>query len=77
MRLKLQELQESDSQAQKVRAEDLQESWEDIKEILHHQGLSFVPETIQKELISQHHDNLLAGHFGIKKTWEFIARKYL
>ena len=36
MRLRLQELQESDSQAQKVRAKGLQESWEDIEGVLHH-----------------------------------------
>ena len=76
MRLRLQELQESDSQAQKVRAEGLQESWEDIEGVLHHQGLPFVPETIRTELISRHHDDPLAGHFGIKKTRELIARKY-
>ena len=28
------------------------------------------------ELISQYHDNLLAGHFGINKTRELIVRKY-
>lgn len=28
------------------------------------------------ELISRHNNNLLAGHFGIKKTWELIAQKY-
>ena len=28
------------------------------------------------ELISRHHDNLLAGHFGIKKIQELVARKY-
>ena len=76
MRLRLQELQESDSQAQKVRAEGLQESWEDIEGVLHHQGLPFVPETIRTELISRHHDDPLAGHFGIEKTRELIARKY-
>ena len=76
MRLRLQELQESDFQAQKVRAESLQESWEDVKGILHHQGLPFVPEVIQTELISRHHDDPLAGHFGIEKTQELIARKY-
>ena len=23
-----------------------------------------------------HHENPLAGHFGIEKTWELVARKY-
>ena len=63
MRLKLQELQEEDVQAQKIIAEVGREDWEDIDGVLHHQGLPFVP-----EIISQHHDDPSAGHFGIKKT---------
>ena len=59
-----------------MRTEGLQQSWEDIEGLLHHQGLFFVPETIQIELISRHHDKPLAGHFGIEKTWELITRKY-
>ena len=44
--------------------------------MLHYQGLSFVPEVIRTELISRHHDDPLAGHFGINKTRELIGRKY-
>ena len=44
--------------------------------MLHHQGLSYVPEIIRTELISRHHNNPLADHFGIEKTRELIARKY-
>ena len=44
--------------------------------MLHHQGLPYLSETIRTELISRHHDNPLAGHFGIKKIRELIARKY-
>ena len=44
--------------------------------MLHHQGLPFVPEIIRTELISRHHDDPLAGHFGIDKTRELIGRKY-
>ena len=44
--------------------------------MLHYQGLSFVPEAIWIELISHHHDDSLAGHFGIKKTRKLLARKY-
>ena len=44
--------------------------------MLHHQGLSFVPKAIRIELISQHHDNPLTNHFGIKKTHKLRARKY-
>ena len=35
-----------------------------------------MPEIIRTELISRHHDNLLAGYFGIKKTRELIVQKY-
>ncbi len=44
--------------------------------MLHHQGLLYMPEVVRTELISRHHDNPLAGHFGIKKTQELITRKY-
>ncbi len=44
--------------------------------MLHHQGLPYVPEIVKSELISRHHDDPLAGHFGIDKTRELIARKY-
>ena len=67
MRLKLQELQEEDAHAQKIKAEK-REGWEDSEEVLHHQGLSYVPEFIKTELISMHHNDPLAGHFGIEKT---------
>ena len=79
MRLKLAELQESDAEAQKIRTEELKKSLDeyvDVDGVLHHQGLPFVPEIIRTELISRHHDDPLAGHFGIDKTRELIGRKY-
>ena len=75
MRLRLAELQELDKEAQKVRAEG-RDRYEEIDGVLHHQGLPFVPEVIRTELISRHHDDPLAGHFGIDKTRELIGRKY-
>ena len=75
MRLRLSKLQESDPEARKFKAEGL-DGYEEVKVILHHQGLPFVPEAIQIKLISQHHDDPLAGHFGINKTRELIGRKY-
>ena len=75
MRLKLLELQESDPKAWKIRAKDL-EGYEEVDEVLHHQGLPFIPEVIWTELISWHHDDPLAGHLGINKTEELIGRKY-
>ena len=59
-----------------MRAEGLQKSLKGIEGVLHHQGLLFILETIQTKLISRHHDDLLAGHFGIQKTRELIAWKY-
>ena len=38
--------------------------------------LPFVLKAIQTELISQYHDNPLAGHFGINKTKDLVGRKY-
>ena len=76
MRLRLVELQAEDGQARKIRAEKLGGNWEDSDGILHHQGLPYVPEIIRTELISRHHDDPLAGYFGIEKTRELVARKY-
>ena len=76
MRLRLQELQSEDEQMRKLRAEQPVKDWQDIEGVLHHQGLPYVPEIIRTELISKHHDDPLAGHFGIKKTRELVARKY-
>ena len=78
MRLRLHELQAEDEQARKLRADQQlgQQGWDNIDGVLHHQGLPYVPEIIRTELISRHHDDPLAGHFGIEKTRELIARKY-
>ncbi len=35
-----------------------------------------MPEVVRTKLISRHHDDPLAGHFGIDKTQAYIARKY-
>ena len=75
MRLRLQEPQEEDVQALKIRAEK-QEGWEDSEGVLHHQDLRYAPKLIRTKVISRHYNNLLAGHFGIEKTWELVARKY-
>ena len=76
MRLRLQELQSEDKQAQKLRAEQSVKDWQDIEGVLHYQSLPYVPEIIWTELISRHHNDPLAGHFGIEKTRELVARKY-
>ena len=76
MHIRILELQELDNEARKIRAERLKSNYEEIDRVLHHQGLPFVPEAIWTELISQHHDDPLAGHFSIDKTRELVGRKY-
>ena len=75
MRLRLQELQEIDSDAQELRQQG-REGYEEVNGALHHQGLPFLPETIQIELISRHHNNPLADHFSIEKTCVLLTWKY-
>ena len=75
MRLRLLELQESDKESGKIRVEGL-DGYEEIDGVLYYQGLPFVPEIIQTELISWHHDNPLASHFGINKTKNLISGTY-
>ena len=76
MRLRLSELQESDDKAWKTKVKGLKDANKEVDGVLHHQGLLFVPEAIQTELISWHHDDPLAEHFGIDKTKELIGQKY-
>ena len=77
MKIRLLKLQNDDKEAKKLRSEQvLPKSWKDLEQVLHYQGLPYVPKIIRLELISRHHDNPLIGHFGIKKTQELIARKY-
>ena len=75
--MRLSELQESDKEVRKIRAaEEQKDGYKEVDGVLHHQGLPFVPEVIQTKLISRHHDDPLASHFGIDKTRELIGRKY-
>ena len=71
----LQELQETDFEAQELRQQG-QKGYKEVDGVLHHQDLPFVPKAIRIELIRRHHDNPLADHFGIKKTCELLAWKY-
>ena len=76
MRLRLSELQESDDEAWKIRAEGLMSNYEEVDGVLHHQGLPFVLEAIRTKFISWHHNDSSAGHFGIDKIRELVCRKY-
>ena len=75
MSLWLAELQESDKEAWKIKAKDLN-GYKKIDGVLHYQGLPFVSEIIWIKLISWHHSNLLIRHFGINKTKDFVGQKY-
>lgn len=77
MWLRLLTLQAEDQEARRIGEQSQKDGWEEgIDGLLQHQGLPNVPEVIREELISRHHDDPLAGHFGIDKTRELIARKY-
>ncbi len=76
MKIIVPQLYDNNKEAKKLRLERLLKGWKDIDKVLHYQGLLYLPKVIRSELISRHHENPLAGHFGIKKTWESIARKY-
>ncbi len=74
--MSLSELQDDDKEAMNLRSKGLPEGWEEIEQVRHYQSLSYVPKVIRPELRSRHHDDPLAGYFGIEKTCELIARKY-
>ena len=77
MRLRFSELQENDKKAKLLRSSaGLLEGWENVKKVLQYQGLPYVLAIIRSEMISCHHNDLLAGHFGIDKTKELVGRKY-
>ena len=50
----------------------------DSQGLLHYNGRLYVPEeaSVREELLKRHHDDPLAGHFGVEKTSELIGRKY-
>ena len=75
MRLRLQELQKANSEAQKLRQQK-SHSFKEIDEIFYYQYLPFIPKAISTNLISRHYNNPLAGHLGIEKTCELMAQKY-
>ena len=67
MRLRLPELQDNDEEAKALRSAGLPEDWEDVEGVLQYRSLPYVPEIIRSEVISRHHDDPLAGHFGIEQ----------
>ena len=70
-------MQEKNEEAKHLRGSTgFLEDWEEIEGVLQYQELRYVPENIRSEVISRHHNDLLAGHFGIDKTKEVVGRKY-
>ena len=77
MRLRLSKLQENDEETKLFRGSaDPPEGWEDVDGVLLYRGLPYVPEIIRSKIISRHHNDPLAGHFGIDKTRELVGWKY-
>ena len=50
----------------------------DSQDMLRHKGKLYVPEeeSVRQELLKRHHDDELAGYFGVEKTHELLYRKY-
>ena len=76
MNLQLPELQDNYKGAKVLRAGGILEGWEEVEKVLQHQGLLYIPEIIRSKVISRHHDDPLARHFGIDKTRELVGQKY-
>ena len=77
MKLRFSKLQESDKEAKLLKdLADLPEGWKNVEGVLQYQELPYVPEIIRSEVISCHHNDFLAGHFGIDKTRELVGQKY-
>ena len=77
MKLRFQELQGEDKQTPELKADQpIKDGWENINSVLYHWGLSYIPEIIRIKFINRHHNDPLAGHFGIEKMCELVTRKY-
>ena len=76
MSLQLPELQDNDEKAKVLRAGGLPEDWEEVEGMLQYREFPYVSEIIRSEMINCHHDDLLAGHFGIDKIRDLISWKY-
>ena len=55
-----------------VLTQDQLDGWEDVEGVVHHQGLSYVPEIIWTELTSRHHDE---GTLASRKLEESLPGK--
>lgn len=46
--MKLLELQNNDKAIKKLKSDGLPEAWEDIEEVLHYQGFSYIPKIVRQ-----------------------------
>ena len=76
MRLRLPELQAEDQVAREIKEKGLKEGWEEIDRVLHRKGRPYLLEIIRTKIISRHHNDPLAGHFGVEKTRELVVQTY-
>lgn len=44
--------------------------------VLYHQSLQYIPEIIRSKTFNHHHNDPLAGYFGINKIRKLVARNY-
>ena len=49
-------------------------SWQDG--LLLHDNLVYIPDDLRIELMQMHHDDPLAGHYGVAKTTQLVLRNY-
>jgi transposase InsO family protein len=64
---------------QRKKAAGTTDNWTmDSSNLLRYKGAVYVPNeaSIRAEILSTHHDDPYAGHFGFKRTLELIQRKY-
>ena len=76
MKIRLLELSDDNKNTKKLRLKKLPEGWKDIKKVFYYQGFLYISKVICLELINKYYNNLFTGHFGIKKIWKLIAKKY-
>ena len=76
MNLRLPKLQDNNKEAKVLRAGGFPKGWKEVEGVLQYRGLPYIPEIISFKVISCHHDDPLAGHFGIDETKELVGRKY-
>ena len=59
-----------------IRNKGLKEGLEEIDEVLYCKSRPYLLEIIRTKIISKHHNDSLAGHFGVEKTRELVTQKY-